>query len=195
MRPSPLCLWSSSRRIGRSTRAGNRSFQLFQNHLSHGVCVTKEHPRISVTADQCNLRHTQPKLKKPTDGLVSKIVEVKVGYTCSASNPPPCQSQSIYAHWENPFIGFGRGFQNGQCSRAHRDRSRMSVLGLGKEHGTVFPTHVPPFQAQDFTSPHPRLEGKQDDGEDQSIATSLSRQGEPLKFTLPQLSFSPLLWN
>jgi hypothetical protein len=48
--------------------------------------ITEEHPCIPMATDQCDLRHTQAKFKETTNGLVSKVVEMKVGYSAAVDS-------------------------------------------------------------------------------------------------------------
>jgi hypothetical protein len=49
--------------------------ELLRYRLRSRMGITHEHPRIAVTTDGCDLRHTQASLKKPADGLVSQVMK------------------------------------------------------------------------------------------------------------------------
>jgi hypothetical protein len=53
----------------------HRLAELLRYRLGSWMGITQEHPRITVTADCCDLWYTQTSLKKPANGLVSKVMK------------------------------------------------------------------------------------------------------------------------
>ncbi len=71
--------------------------------------VAKQHPWVSVTADQGYLWNAQPHLKEAADSLMPEIVKPEISYRGvvlghSAPAPLPTQPKGIAGHREDAFI-------------------------------------------------------------------------------------------